>query len=241
MSACADHREFLAAIADGETALVPTATLEHVKSCVDCTREIRAHQLLGSRLRQATERSREAAPGQRAIARLPGRAGLIAAGVAGTLLVASAGVGWSVLSRPDPVQAAVNASSQPLQIESSDPSQVGHWCLQASGRTVPAIQLDGMQVVGARMDRAGSTDIVTVVYVAPSGGRVVVSWLEGQALSGAGVEDRNMSGHQLLIVHSAVGTAVITGSSADAMWQTAAAIESTSRSSAPEQLIDQLA
>jgi len=29
-----------------------------------------------------------------------------------------------------------------------------------------------------------------------------------------------------LIVHSAVGTAVVTGSSADAMWETAAAIES---------------
>ncbi len=194
MSACPDHREFLAAIADGETALVPAATLEHVKSCADCTREIGAHQVLSS-----------------------------------------------MLSRPDPVQAAVNASSQPLQIESNDPSQVGHWCLQASGRTVPAIQLDGMQVVGARMDRAASTDIVTVVYSAPSGDRITVSWLEGQAPSGAGVEDRNMSGRQLLIVHSAVGTAVITGSSADAMWQTAAAIEATPRRSAPEQLIDQLA
>lgn len=241
MSACADHREFLAAIADGETALVPTATLEHVKGCADCTREIRAHQLLSSGLRQATEQLEVAAPGRRVIARLPGRAGLIAAGVAGAILAASAGVGWSVLSRPDPVQAAVNASSQPLQIESNDPSQVGHWCLQASGRTVPAIQLDGMQVVGARMDRAASTDIVTVVYTAPSGDRITVSWLEGQAPSGAGVEDRNMSGHQLLIVHSAVGTAVIMGSSADVMWQTAAAIEATPRSSASEQLIDQLA
>jgi hypothetical protein len=84
-----------------------------------------------------------------------------------------------------------------------------------------------MQVVGARMDRAASTDIVTVIYTAPSGARITVSWLEGQVPLGSGVEDKNISGRELLIVHSAVGTAVITGSSADAMWQTAAAIEST--------------
>jgi len=88
------------------------------------------------------------------------------------------------------------------------------------------MQLDGMQVVGARMDRASMGNIVTVVYAAPSGGRVTVSWLEGQAPSGSGVEKRNLSGHLLLLVHAAVGTAVITGSSAEAMWQAAAAIES---------------
>jgi hypothetical protein len=36
----------------------------------------------------------------------------------------------------------------------------------------------------------------------------------------------NESGHDVLIVHSTVGTAVITGSSSAAMWETAAAIES---------------
>jgi len=155
-----------------------------------------------------------------------GRLRLIAAGIAGAIVLGAAGVGWFALSRPDPIVAAVNASSQPMQIESSDPSQVGEWCLQASGRTLPAIQLDGMQVVGARMDRADSTDIVTVMYAAPSGERVTVSWLEGQAPVGSGVEGRNISGHDLLIVHAAVGTAVITGTSTGAMWQTAAAIES---------------
>ncbi len=220
------HREFLAAIADGETALVPAATLDHVEHCNDCTREVRAHQLLASRLREASEHQEEAEPSRRPIPLARGHLRVIAAGIAGAILL-GAGVGWFALSRPDPVQAAVNASSQPLQIESSDPSQVGQWCLQASGRTLPAIQLDGMQVTGARMDRAASTDIVTVVYITPSGARVTVSWLEGQVPSGSGVEDRNVSGHELLIVHSGVGTAVITGSSPDAMWQTAAAIEST--------------
>ena len=225
MNACAPHREFLAAVADGETELVPAATLDHVKDCADCTNEIRVHQLLTSKLRRAAEEP--AHPERRLVSVTKGRLRMIAAGVAVATLVAAAGVSWSVFSRPDPIQAAVTASSEPLQIQSGDASQVGQWCLQASGRTLPAIQLDGMQIVGARMDRIASTDIVTVVYTAPSGARITVSWLEGQVPAGSGVEDRTVSGHQLLIVHSAVGTAVVTGSSPDAMWQTAAAIEST--------------
>lgn len=227
MSACVNHREFLAAIADGETALVPVATLDHVKNCADCSDEIRAHRLLTAKLRQAPEEREQAAPARRLLPLTSGRLRLVAAGAAVAIMIAAAGVGWSVRFRPDPVQAALIASSMPLQIESSDPAQVGQWCLQASGRTLPAIRLDGMQVVGARMDRAASTDIVTVIYTAPSGARITVSWLEGQTPPGSGVEDRNVSGRELLIVHSAVGAAVITGSSADAMWQTAAAIEST--------------
>jgi len=223
---CAPHREFLAAIADGETALVPTATLEHVGTCVDCQREIRAHAMLSSRLRQASDQLEGGAPTRRHARLAPTRLRLIAASVAVALLGGAAGAGWLVLSRPDPVQAAMNASSQPLQIHSSDPARVAQWCLQASGRNLPAIELDGMQVVGARMDRAASTDIVTVAYAAPSGERITVSWLEGQVPSGSGVEDTQRSGHELLIVHSDIGTAVIMGSSSDAMWQAAAAIES---------------
>jgi hypothetical protein len=227
LNACAPHREFLAAVADGETGLVPAATLAHVKDCADCKNEIRAHQVLTSKLRLAAAEPGQAPSERRLVSLTRGRLRVVAAGVAVAILFAGAGVGWSVLTHPDPVQAAVTASSEPLQIQSGDASQVGQWCLQASGRTLPAIQLDGMQVVGARMDRIGSTDIVTVVYIAPSGARITVSWLEGQVPGGSGVEDRTVSGHQLLIVHSAVGTAVVTGSSADAMWQTAAAIEST--------------
>ncbi len=227
MSACTTHREYLAAIADGETALVPATTLDHVRHCADCAGEVRAHRALTSRLRQASRHMGDAESARRPIPVARGRLRVIAAGIAGAILLGAAGVGWYTLARPDPVLAAVTASSQPLQIESSDPSQVGQWCLQASGRRLPAIRLDGMQVVGARMDRAASTDIVTVIYSAPSGARVTVSWLEGQPRTGSGVEDRNISGRELLVVHSAVGTAVITGSSPDAMWQTAAAIESS--------------
>src|SRR5579859_4370643 len=225
MSTCAPHREFLAAIADGETKLVPASTLDHVQGCADCAREVRSHQLINSRLRQAAELVVEGTPRRPPISWLPGRLPATAAGVAAAIIVAIAGVGWLALSRPDPVLAAVTASSQPLQIESADPSQVDNWCLRASGRTLPAIQLDGMHVVGARMDKVAMANIVTVVYTSPSGGRVAVSWVEGQAPQGSGVEKRVLSGRELLLVHSGVGTAVITGSSLDAMWQAAAAIE----------------
>src|SRR5919201_4353537 len=181
MSACAPHREFLGADADGETALVPAATLDHVKECAACAREVRAHQMLTSRLREAGDRLEKPAPTRRPVLLARARLRLVAAGVATAILVAAAGAGWFVLARPDPVQAAVTASSQPLQIESNDPSQVGQWCLQASGSALPEIQLDGMLIVGARMDRVASTDIVTVVYSAPSGARIAVSWLEGEA------------------------------------------------------------
>jgi len=122
VSLCAPHREFLAAIADGETELVPRATLDHVEQCPDCRREIHMHRLVTSRLRQALEHQDEATPARRRVGTVPARLRLIAAGIAAALLVAAAGTGWSVLTRPDPVQAAVTASSQPLQIESGDPS-----------------------------------------------------------------------------------------------------------------------
>lgn len=227
MKTCATHRDFLGALADGEKELVPAATIEHVEHCADCSREVQAHRLLGSRLREASEhldgapsRPLPASTGRRHIA-------LVAAGIATALVVALAAAGWSAFSRPDPVQAAVMASSQPLQIQSSDPSQVQAWCVRASGRDLPAIQLDGMDVVGARMDRVPSTDIVTVSYAAPGGARVTVSWLEGQAPGGSGVEEKFVSGHHVLLVHAPRGTVVVAGSSNTAMWEAAAAVESS--------------
>ena len=227
MGACATHREYLAAVADGESHLVPLATREHIRTCADCRREIHAHQLLTSRLKHL-DRSEEILFSRPVTAPRMSRIRVIAAAAAALVLFGAVGVGWFEYSHPDPVQAAVNASAQQLQIQSSDPDRVAQWCLQASGKKLPTIRLDGMQVVGARMDTAGSTGIVTVTYSAPSGDRVRVSWLEGQVPAGSGVEDTTMSGRELLIVHAHVGTAVITATSSDAMWQAAAAIESAS-------------
>jgi hypothetical protein len=227
MITCATHREFLGALADGEKELVPAATIEHVEHCAECSREVQAHRLLGFRLREASEhlegadmRPLPASTGRRRIA-------LVAAGTAAMLVIAVAAAGWSAFSRPDPVQAAVMASSQPLQIQSGDPSQVQAWCVRASGRDLPVIQLDGMDVVGARMDRVPTTDIVTVSYTTPGGAHLTVSWLEGQAPGGSGVEEKVISGHHVLLVHAPRGVAVIAGSSNTAMWEAAAAIESS--------------
>ena len=227
MSACTLHREYLGALADGETELVPAATIEHVEHCADCSREVQGHRLLTSRLREASEHLNGTHPQRLPISTRRRRFGAIAAAAVVVLALVAVAAGWTLFSRPDPVQAAVAASSQPLQIQSTDPDQVGDWCLKTSGRGLPAIQLDGMHVVGARMDRVLSTDIVTVVYTAPTGDRVTVSWLERQTPAGSGVEAKTESGHEVLVVHAAVGTAVITGSSRAAMWETAAAIEST--------------
>jgi len=227
MSTCTEHREFLGALADGEIELVPVATLEHVKDCPDCSSEIHAHQALTRRLRAASDQLYGPTskplprPGQRR------RVGLIAGTVAAALLVAGGAVAWSTLTATDPVQAAVQSSAGALQIQSTDGSQVSAWCLNASGRSLPAIQLDGMQVLGARMDRVPSTDVVTVLYMAPDGSHVTVGWLEGQAPAGSGIEQKNVSGHDLLLVHARGATAVILGSSNAARWEIAAAIEST--------------
>lgn len=224
MNACAPHREYLAALADGETELVPAATIDHVRACANCLREIEAHRLLTAKLRQTADRLNGAEP-----LPVPSRRrawlGALAAAVAGVLLGGAVATGWVVLSKPDPVHVAVTAASQPLQIRSSDPDQVARWCLTSSGRQIPAIRLDGMQVVGARMDRVPSTDIVTVVYADPAGARVTVGWLEGQAPAGSGVESKSDDGVEVLLAHSTVGTAVVTGSSSAAMWEVAAAIE----------------
>ena len=226
MSDCAAHREYLAAIADGETELVPAVTIDHVAACPDCTVEVQAHRVLTSKLRAASVQVGEADPKRLPISLRTGRWASIAAAAA-VLAVAVGAAGWSALSQPDPVQAAVTASSRPLQFQSMDSVKVGKWCLNESGHGLPAVQLDGMQVIGARMDRVPSTEIVTVVYTTPTGATVSVSWLEGQAPHGSGVEDRTESGHEVLIVHAPVGTAVVTGSSSAAAWEIAAAIEST--------------
>lgn len=225
MTGCESHRVFLAAIADGEVGLVPAATIRHVGGCEDCTREVESHRELTARLRQAGELHDR--PATRDVQRARGRRRLAIAGIAAATL-AVAGVTLSVqwIARPDPVLAAVAASSKPLQIQSTDAGAVGSWCRQSSGRTLPELQLDGMSVLGARMDQVPATDIVTVAYAAASGDRVTVAWLEGQAPGGNGVEAKTISGQQILVVHSSRGAAVVIGASSATMWEAAAAIES---------------
>lgn len=221
---CAPHRAYLAALADGETELVPPVTLDHVRSCPECGHVLESHRALTSRLKEVPPVPGTPLPEPRRT-----RAGrsMLLAGVA-VALAASGLAGWLALgNRPDtPVATAVAAASEPLQIRSSDPGTVGSWCRRASGRQVPMIELDSMTVLGARMDTSGSIDIVTVEYATASGDSFAIGWIEGQAPSGQGVSQSSVSGHEALIVHSPRGVAVVTGSSTSVMWEAAAALES---------------
>ena len=226
MTTCAQHRDFLGALADGELDLVPAGTIDHVHSCADCSMEVQNHRQLSHKLREAIEhlpgataKTSPAASHSRLIA--------VSAASAAAVVVAVVAAGWFALSRPDPVQAAVTASTQSLQLQSTDPAQVQAWCVRTSGRNLPVVQVDGMTMVGARMDRVPSTDIVTVAYISPGGTEVTVSWLEGQAPGGSGVEEKDVSGRHVLLVHAPRGTAVIGGSSIGAMWEAAAALEAS--------------
>lgn len=226
MIACAPHREYLGALADGEMDLVPAGTIDHVQSCADCSMEVQNHRLLSHKLREASEQLGGATTRTSPVAFRSRMIGLAAVSAAAVMLAVGA-AGWFALSRPDPVQAAVTASTQSLQLQSTDPGRVQAWCVQTSGRSLPVVQVDGMTMVGARMDRVPSTDIVTVAYMSPSGAEVTVSWLEGQAPGGSGVEEKDISGRHVLLVHAPRGTAVIGGSSNGAMWEVAAALEAS--------------
>ena len=81
-------------------------------------------------------------------------------------------------------------------------------------------------MVGARMDDAPSTHILTVAYTTPSGEWVTVSWLEGRAPSGSPVGVETVSGRKVLVVHALRGTAAVASIVPAAMREAAAAIES---------------
>ena len=223
MSACSTHRGYLPALADGEVQLVPDETIKHVSACRECSQVVDAHRALSTRLRDIEDEDAffQTQPTRKRLRwRLAGLAAVV------LVITAMAGTSWFLVRGADPVEAAVAVSAQPLQIHSSDPNAVGAWCRQASGRELPEIHLNGMTVEGARMDHVASTDIVTVAYSAPSGEHVTVGWLGGKAFAGSGVEQKAVSGQEVLVVHSARGAAVVIGSSTSVIWAAAAAIES---------------
>lgn len=224
MTACAEHRAFLAAIADGEVSAVPTATLDHLRSCPECAHELELQRVLGSKLQEALEGP--AAEPVRGITR--GRAGAAVASLAAVMVLAAGGVVAFNLTRPDPVLAAARASQQPAQFSSGDGSQIGAWCVQESGRPMPEMDLPPLEPVGARMDRQAGAGIVTVYYVSPEGQPVTVSWLDATTAPATSrtVSSRLVAGRLVLVARSPHGTAVISGQSpASLLWSTAAEVE----------------
>lgn len=224
MTACAEHRGFLVAIADGQTAGVPAATQEHVGDCPDCGGEIELHRAAAARLRQALE-GPASAPSR---GRRRYRTGLAALGTVAAVVIAAAGLLAFNLSGPDPVLAAAQMSQQPAQFTSSDGKQIGAWCVKASGRPMPEMDLSPLQPVGARMDHQAGTGIITVYYVSPEGQPLTVSWLNASTapVAGRSVSSRVVGGRLILVANSAHGTAVIAGAVPPSLlWTTAATVE----------------
>lgn len=224
MTACAEHRPFLGAIADGETAAVSAATLDHVRSCPDCGHEVDLQRAVASRLRQAAETP--------AVEREPKirrrRVGVAVAGALVAAILAAGGAFALNLSRPDPVLAAAQVSQQPAQFTSSDGTEIGAWCVRESGRPMPEMELPPLQPVGARMDRQAGAGIVTVYYLSQGGEALTVSWLDDTAAPTAGrtVSSRMIGGRLVLVAHSPHGTAVIRGQAPPSLlWSTAAKVE----------------
>lgn len=224
MTACGEHRPYLGAIADGETAAVPTATLDHVRACADCTHEVDLQQAVAGRLRQAAEVP--TGEFQPRIARR--RVGVAAAALAMAVVLAAAAAFAFDVTRPDPVLAAAQVSQRSAQFTSGDGTQIGAWCVRESGRPMPEMELPPLEPVGARMDREAGAGIVTVYYVSPVGEALTVSWLDASAAPTASraVSSRMIGGRLVLVARSPHGTAVISGQAPSSLlWATAAKVE----------------
>src|SRR5436309_8218616 len=166
MNSCNAHRKYLSALADGELSLVPPATVEHVSGCAVCTRVVDTHARLSVVLRTALASHRPviSTPAERRRSRSKLFVGLAVAGAA-----AAAGIGLAaarLLGGPalDPVALAFASSQQPAQFQSASAADVSGWCARAAGREMPLIALDRFTVVGARTDRAGNLEVITVDY-----------------------------------------------------------------------------
>ena len=225
MTNCAPHRPYLAAVADGELECVPVETVQHLRSCESCREEVDVHRSLDAKLLASSRGQEPAIAGRRSPKR---RLAMSAGGVAAITVVASIAALALDLGRPDPVLAAASAGTQAPQFQSTDGTRIEAWCTRASGGPMPELDMAPLAPVGARLDRGGTTGMVTVFYTAPGGGSVAISWLDTSRipLGSRSVTAREVAGHLVLKAASPHGTAVISGGApAEILWQTAARIE----------------
>jgi hypothetical protein len=177
----AEHRPYLAALADGELELVPAATRAHVAACVECGSELEAHRLLSSRLRAA---ARASAPLQLVPSAPRGRRLLLPLAAAAALVLVVGGVAFATRPQvPAPVTAAVLVAARQPQYLSTDPVEIASWCSAQYGNRVPVVAFSDLTPQGARMDWPSGDGVATVTY-SLNGRTVHVSWLsvpEGSA------------------------------------------------------------
>jgi hypothetical protein len=224
MSSCDRHRDYLSALADGELSLVPAETVAHARSCSECGREVETQRCLSPML-AAAGRLQEPAR------RRPRPRGRWAAAIvsAAVLVTAVAGtVGWRASQGPDQLAAAVSVAGQPMQLQSTNGSEIEAWCEREAERPIPDISGASLEPAGARMDRREADEIVTVTYVTGRDRTIRVSWLDARLISpGArSVQARSISGTTVLVVASGAGTAIVSGDAPPAsLWGAAARIQ----------------
>jgi hypothetical protein len=228
MSACSDHWEYLSALADGEFDRVPADTVAHVGGCPECSREVETQRHLTRTLVEAVRREQTMEPAKQHRFR---RRWAAAASAVLVLALLGGGFGWRTLTGEDQVAAAVSVASQSPQLRSSDSAAIQTWCEREAERPVPAVSSAANEPVGARMDRSGTTEIVTVTYVTEQHQVVRVSWLDARPASTAdsSIQTRSVSGHTVLLVTSRAGSAVVSGDAPlGSLWDVAAQIQAAS-------------
>jgi hypothetical protein len=227
--ACAAHRPYLAAIADGEFRLVPDATREHVAECATCGAEVATLALVGEKLRVAIGNPVDLARSSRRRLHRP-RVWLAAAAAA--LMLVGGITAWRLTqTSSDPIAVALAASVRPTMFASNDPNAIAGWCSRAWHSRPPAVWIPSLTPVGARWDSSDGTKVLTVFYVTQSGHRVNVGWLEASmaAAETASVQSKTASGVTTLELTTRGGEAVISGPAPrSVLWTTASYLASAS-------------
>ena len=207
----ADHRPYLAALADGELELVPEATRAHVAQCDQGQFEVEAHELLGNRLRAAT---RSAAPAAPARSGLGSRLLLPLAAAAAVAIVAGGVFVGTRPHTPAEVASAVLVADRQPQFHSSDPAMIARWCTAQYGNRVPVVALTGLEPEGARMDWPEGQGIATVTY-ALGHQTIHVSWLSS-AEGGSQPQVYNIDSRPAVLVSAHGLTALVSGTASQA-------------------------
>lgn len=227
---CAPHRPYLAALADGELALVPTHTREHVTGCAACSAEVVDHGLLGEKIRVAVLHAGEPAPGRTmGWRRIRRRTAVVAAAAAFLIAALGAGVSWRIShGGTDPVVLAVSAARGAPVLRSTDAAAIRAWCSGQSDRASPPVAIPNLSPVGARMDTADGATVVTIFYRSSTHEQIAVGWLDANSTppSRSRVEERSVSGEPVLVLQTPVGEAVLSGgNSVGSLWDRAAALQ----------------
>jgi hypothetical protein len=228
--ACAPHRPYLGAVADGEDELVPASTRAHLAVCAACSAELAAHMQLGGMLKSSALGEPGTHPEPTLVAPRHRILWPTAAAAAAVILVAGGGlVAWRAThATEDPVVVAVTAEHRTPSLQTSDPRAIASWCATNSDRRPPVVDLPSLEPSGARMDPVTGGSVVTIFYRASSGQTITIGWLDASSapLTQTQASARTVDGQTVLVLTTAAGTAVIGGDvPVPQLWSTAGDLE----------------